>query len=289
MNSTIPTPTRGRRLRNLAIAAATIATVGIAIPVAADASPADGAVLDGRSSGAKPTIVLVHGAWADASSFALVTAGLQHDGYTVLAAPNPLRGLASDAAYVAAFVNQRTTGPVVLVGHSYGGAVITNAAASIPTTKSLVYVDAYAPAEGESILDITAAQPGSVLGVADPTTVFDFVQYPGAPEGDVDAYIKTDLFPGFFAAALPKAVTTPLAVGQSPVTLGALSEKSAAPAWATVPSFFFIGSNDKILPPAEQEAMAARANGYVERGEADHLSMLEVPKAIIKLIERAGK
>jgi pimeloyl-ACP methyl ester carboxylesterase len=275
-----------RRVRKLGVAALTAVVLGVAAPAAADAEPADRV---GRPSPAKPTVVLVHGAWADASSFAPVTAGLQHEGYTVLSAPNPLRGLSADAAYVAAFVNQRTTGPVILVGHSYGGAVITNAAQSIPNVKALVYIDAHALAEGESMLDVTAAQPGSALGVADPSTVFDFVQYPGAPEGDVDTYIKPDLFAGFFAAKLPKAVTATLAASQSPVTLSALSEKSGAPAWARIPSFFFIGSEDKILPPAEQEFMAKRAHGYVERGRTDHLAMLEAPSTIVKLVDRAAK
>jgi pimeloyl-ACP methyl ester carboxylesterase len=275
-----------RRVRKLGVAALTAVVLGVAAPAAADAEPADRV---GRPSPTKPTVVLVHGAWADASSFAPVTAGLQHEGYTVLSAPNPLRGLSADAAYVAAFVNQRTTGPVILVGHSYGGAVITNAAQSIPNVKALVYIDAHALAEGESMLDVTAAQPGSALGVADPSTVFDFAQYPGAPEGDVDTYIKPDLFAGFFAAKLPKAVTATLAVSQSPVTLSALSEKSGAPAWARIPSFFFIGSEDKILPPAEQEFMAKRAHGYVERGRTDHLAMLEAPSTIVKLVDRAAK
>jgi pimeloyl-ACP methyl ester carboxylesterase len=167
--------------------------------------------------------------------------------------------------------------------------VITNAAQSIPNVKALVYIDAHALAEGESMLDVTAAQPGSALGVADPSTVFDFVQYPGAPEGDVDTYIKPELFAGFFAAKLPKAVTATLAASQSPVTLSALSEKSGAPAWARIPSFFFIGSEDKILPPAEQEFMAKRAHGYVERGRTDHLAMLEAPSTIVKLVDRAAK
>ena len=275
-----------KRVRRLGITALTAVALGVAGPGAASAAQAEPV---GKPSPAKPTVVLVHGAWADASSFAPVTAGLQREGYTVLAAPNPLRGLTSDAAYLAAFVKQRTSGPVILVGHSYGGAVITNAAAAIPNVKSLVYIDAHALAEGESVLDVTAAQPGSALGVPDPSTVFDFVQYPGAPAGDVDAYIKAEFFPAFFAAKLPKAVTATLAVGQSPVTLSALSEKSAAPAWASIPSFFFIGSEDKILPPAEQEVMAKRAHGYVERGHTDHLAMLEAPTSIVKLITRAAK
>ena len=286
--------TRNRALGIAGLAAATLVSLGVGIPAAAStaAPPAatQAAPAAPACSTAKPTIVLVHGAWADASSFAPVTSRLQAQGYTVRNAPNPLGSLTGDAANVAAFVNQQIKGPVVLVGHSYGGSVITDAAAQIPTTKSLVYVDAYAPAEGESVLDITAAQPGSVLGVADPTTVFDFVQYTGAPTGDVDAYIKPALFGKFFAAHLPKTQTSELASSQSPVTLGALSAKSAAPAWAKTPSYFFIGSTDAILPPAEQRVMAKRVNAVsVVELQADHLSMLEQPAAITQLIERASR
>src|SRR5207244_2226414 len=134
------------------------------------------------------------------------------------------------AASVAAFIDQATTGPVVLVGHSYGGAVITNAARSLPRVKGLVYVDAYAPAENETVVQLTGAQPGSVLA-ADPATVFDFVQDPSLPQGDPDLYIKRDRFPGAFAAQLPQPVGAQLAATQSPITAGALNAPSGAPAW----------------------------------------------------------
>jgi len=275
---------RGRTAR-LVAAAAMLLTVGVVTPAVASAT--DAAPADHQS--AKPTIVLVHGAWADGSSFAPVAKRLQAEGYTVRIAPNPLRGLASDAAYLAAFVTQSTTGPVVLVGHSYGGAVITNAATSLPTVKSLVYVDAFAPDQGETTLELSGALPGSVLAVADPSNVFNFVQYPGAPTGDVDTYIKPELFAGFFAAHLPKQAGNALAAEQRPVTLSALSEASAAPAWKTLPSYFFVGTNDKIIPPAEQLVMAERAHGTVVKAPADHLSMLEQPAIIASLIERAAK
>jgi pimeloyl-ACP methyl ester carboxylesterase len=127
---------------------------------------------------AKPSVVLVHGAWADASSWKRVTQCLQKRGYTVYAPPNPLRGLHEDAAYIADFVSS-IPGPVVLVGHSYGGAAITDAATSTPNVTALVYADAFAPAEGESVFQLVAEQPGSMLG-GDPATVFDFRPYPGA-------------------------------------------------------------------------------------------------------------
>ncbi|AYG03918.1 alpha/beta fold hydrolase [Gryllotalpicola protaetiae] len=235
----------------------------------------------------KPTIVLVHGAWADASSFAPITSRLIADGYTVLSAPTPLRGLASDSASVAAFVNQATSGPVILVGHSYGGAVISEAALSAPTVKGLVYVDAFAPATGETIVDLAGAKPGSALA-ADPTSIFDFVQDPAQPAGDVDVYIKRSLFAGIFGADLPKQEAAGLAATESAISVGALNEPATGAAWKTLPSWFYIGTDDKVIPTAEQVAMAQRAHGTIVTGKADHLSMLEQPKAIASLIERAA-
>src|SRR5437899_3320041 len=134
----------------------------------------------------KPTIVLVHGAWADGSSWNAVSTELQGQGFTVLTPPNRLRGVAGDAAYVASFLAQRTTGPVVLVGHSYGGVVITNAGTGGGDVRALVYVDAFVPDEGETVFQILGGS-GSALDVPDPTTVLDLVGYPGRPEGDAEA------------------------------------------------------------------------------------------------------
>ena len=134
---------------------------------------------------------LVHGAWADASSWNAVATDLQGQGFTVLAPPNLLRGVAIDAPYVASFLAQRTSGPVVLVGHSYGGFVITNAATGGGDVRALVYVDAFVPDEGETVFQILGGS-GSALDVPDPTTVLDLVGYPGAPEGDAEAFLKPD-------------------------------------------------------------------------------------------------
>jgi len=275
-----------RRWRTAGIAAAAGLVLVVGIPAAATAATAE--QTSAAAKPAKPTIVIVHGAWADGSSFAPVTEELQHDGYKVLVAPNPLRGLASDAANVAAFVNQATTGDVILVGHSYGGAVITNSALQSPTVKGLVYVDAFAPDAGESVLQLVAAQPGSALAVADPSTVLNFVQYPGATGGDVDTYVKPELFGKIFGADLKSKDRDVLAAGQSPVTLSALQATTTNPAWKSLKSYFFVGTNDKVIPPAEQLAMAKRANATVVQGKADHLSMLETPKPIVKLIETAA-
>src|ERR1700709_1391191 len=139
----------------------------------------------------KPTIVLVHGGWADGSSWKGVRAELHEQGFTVLPPPHLLHGEAGDAAYVASFLTQRTTGPVVLVGHSYGGFVITNAGTGGGGVKRLVYGDAFIPDEGEFVFQILGGS-GSALDVPDPTTVLDIVGYPGAPEGDRGAVPKPD-------------------------------------------------------------------------------------------------
>ena len=274
-------------LLSSAVALAAVAGLSATTPTFAESSIHSTHAAASRTT-SKPTIVLVHGAWADASSFAPVTKKLQRDGYTVLNAPNPLRGLAQDSADVATFVNEATKGPVVLVGHSYGGSVITNAATKTPRVKALVYVDAYAPAKGESVIDLTGAKPGSAFAVQDPTTVFNFVQYPRAPKGDVDAYVKPELFKNIFAAKLPTSRTKVLAASQSPIALSALQAPSRAPAWKKIKSYFFIGTRDKVLPAAEQIAMAKRADGVIVKRHADHMSMLETPKQITTLIMRAA-
>ena len=254
----------------------------VALTVAALATPATFASASTAQydSPSKPTVVLVHGAWADASSWAKVTSRLQDDGYRVLAAPNPLRGLSSDAAYLAAFLQQRTTGPVVLVGHSYGGAVITNAALSDPDVKALVYVDAFVPDQGETVLGLQG-------GGGDPTALFDFVQYPGAPPGDVDLYIKLGVFPQVFANDLPATTAAQLAASQRPITFGALQEPSGAPAWRSLPSWYLVGTDDHILPPALQLFMAQRAESTITQVPASHLSMLSRPGAVVRLIVAA--
>ncbi|GLY19652.1 alpha/beta hydrolase [Kineosporia sp. NBRC 101677] len=265
--------------RPLLVLAAVAALSGAATAVPATAQ---------ASTSAKPTVVLVHGAWADASSFAPVTQRLQHDGYQVLNAPNPLRGLAADAASVAAFVNQATEGPVVLVGHSYGGAVITNAATQAPRVRALAYIDAFAPAAGETIVQLTGAKPGSALA-APVETVFDVVQDPAMPAGDVDLYVKRSRFREIFAAHLPAKSAKALAAAQSPIAAGALQEPSGEPAWKTLPSEFVVGTGDRVIPAAEQLAMAQRAHGHVTQVSADHLSMLQKPAVVTAAIERAAR
>jgi len=234
----------------------------------------------------KPTIVLVHGAWADASSWSRVITRLQSDGYTVDAPPDPLRGIASDSASLASFL-KTIPGPVVLVGHSYGGAVITNAATSDPEVKALVYVDAFIPDQGQTILQLVSGAPGSHLA-GDPKTVFNFVPFgPGA--GDVDVYIKPRVFPDAFANGLSRTLAGELAASQRPLALSALQEPSGPPAWATIRSWSVIGTQDHVIPPAEQLAMSRHAGARITEIAAPHLSMLADPSGVTDVILKAAR
>jgi pimeloyl-ACP methyl ester carboxylesterase len=232
---------------------------------------------------AKPTIVLVHGAWADGSSWNAVSTELQGQGFTVLTPPNLLRGVTTDAPYVASFLAQRTKGPVVLVGHSYGGFVITNAALAGGDVKALVYVDAFMPDEGETTF-VVLGDSGSALAVPDPTTVLDVVGYPGAPEGDADAYLKPDVVHTAFAPDLPEADRWLIAASQRPLTLAANTIPSGAPAWKTLPSWAVIGTEDRIIPPAAQRRMAGRAGATITEVDSSHVSMVSHPDVSVAAI-----
>ena len=231
----------------------------------------------------KPTIVLVHGAWADASSWNAVAAELQSQDFTVLAPPNLLRGVAQDAGYIGSFLAQRTSGPVVLVGHSYGGFVITNAGTGGGDVRALVYVDAFMPADEENTFQILGGS-GSALDVPDPTTVLDLVGYPGAPEGDAEAFLKPDTVHRSFAQDLPEADRWLIAAGQRPITLAANTTGSMTSAWKTLPSWTVVGTEDRIIPPEVQHRMAARAGATVTEVSGSHVSMVSQPQATIDAI-----
>jgi pimeloyl-ACP methyl ester carboxylesterase len=239
----------------------------------------------GKTHASKPAIVLVHGAWADASSWSRVITRLQSDGYTVYAPPDPLRGLASDSAYLGNFL-KKISGPIVLVGHSYGGAVITNAAATEPDVKALVYVDGFIPDQGQTILQLISAEPGSHL-TADEST-FKFVPFgPGA--GDVDLYVWPSVFPDAFANGLSPRLAAELAASQRPLAASALGEPSGPPAWATVRSWSVIGTQDHVIPPAEQVAMSTHAGARITEIEAPHLSMIADPGDVTHVILEAAR
>lgn len=243
--------------------------------------------LFGASEGAtesKPTVVLVHGSWADASSWSEVIARLTHDGFTVRAVPNELRSLSGDAAVVRAFL-QTIAGPVVLVAHSYGGAVITNAATGLENVVALVYVNAFAPAEGESAFQL--AGPDSALAVPDPTSVFDLVPAALPPTAESAVYLKESAVFGPFAAGLGRDEKTLVYATQRPAAFGALTEPSGDPAWRTIPSWYVLGLKDQIIPPAAQRAMAERAGSTVTEYGAGHLGLLSEPKVVVHVIEEA--
>jgi pimeloyl-ACP methyl ester carboxylesterase len=232
---------------------------------------------------AKPTVVLVHGAWADSSSWDGVVSRLLKDGYPVDVFPTPLRSLSGDADALRDYLDA-IAGPVVLVGHSYGGAVITNAATGSTAVKALVYVDAFAPAEGQAVISLPG--PDSVLANPVVTDVFDLVPA-GAPTDTTDFYITKALFPSAFANDLPASRGRVLAVTQRPVTYGALIEPSGAPAWQTIPSWYEVGTKDKVIPASAQRAMAASIKAHVTFSPTGHLPMLSRPDDVTGTIESA--
>jgi pimeloyl-ACP methyl ester carboxylesterase len=265
-------------------------TAGAALAIVAAVIPSKVTTVNATSSHtsqSNATIVLVHGAWADGSSWDKVVRRLQRDGYTVEVPPNPLRGLASDSAYLSSFLHT-ITGPIVLVGHSYGGAVITNAATGNAQVKALVYVDAFIPDQNDTVIQLVSAQPGSHLAGPLPQ-VFNFGQDPGLPPQDPDLYVKPSLFPDAFANGLPSAEAAVLAATQRPLAAGAVQEKSGVPAWKTIPSWCLIGTADHVIPPAEQMVMCLRPNFHTVQVDAPHLSMIAHPGAVTDLIETAAQ
>ena len=236
----------------------------------------------GQAAASKPTIVLVHGAFAESSSWNGVVADLSKKGYPVVAAANPLRGVASDASYVAALV-KTITGPVILVGHSYGGAVISAAANGAENVKGLVFVAAFAPDVGESCLDLTGKFPGSTLPptLAPPVALGD---------GGKDFYIQQVKFGHQFAADVPAAQAVLMAATQRPVKEAALAEPAGTPAWKAIPSWAIYGTGDLNIPPAAMAFMAERAHskGTVVVKGASHVVMVSHPHEVSALIEKAA-
>jgi pimeloyl-ACP methyl ester carboxylesterase len=231
---------------------------------------------------AKPAIVLVHGAFAESSSWNGVIGLLEQDGYTVVAAANPLRSVKSDADSVASVVSS-IKAPVVLVGHSYGGSVISEAAVGQANVRALVYVAAFAPDAGETASALSGKFPGSTLGSA----LADPVPLTG---GGKDLYIRRDKFWKQFAADVKESDAKLMAATQRPITEAALNEASTEPAWKRTPSWFIYGDQDRNIPPAAIAWMAERAHAkqtVVIKG-ASHVVMISNPQAVAKVIESAA-
>ncbi|MEV8528411.1 MULTISPECIES: alpha/beta hydrolase [unclassified Streptomyces] len=226
-----------------------------------------------------PTVVLVHGAFADAASWSGVIAELQSHGIPVIAPPNPLRGLASDAAYVASVAAQ-IDGPVVLVGHSYGGALIT-VAGTTENVVGLVYVAAYVLEEGESLGELQGRFPDSPL-------VSNLKQWTYPVQGAdpaVEVTITPDAFPDVFAADVPADVTKVLAAAQRPLAAAAFEETAAAAAWKTKPSWALVACADHAINPEVERFGAERAGAtIVEIEGASHAVAVSQPKQVAALI-----
>jgi pimeloyl-ACP methyl ester carboxylesterase len=236
------------------------------------------------ASGVKPTVVLVHGAWADASSWNGELKLLREAGYPVRAIANPLRNLTTDSETVADFL-RTLHGPVVLVGHSYGGSVITNAAAQVDNVKALVYVDAAAPAVGETNGSLSGKT--SALN-APPNTLFDNVAYPGAPAGAKDLYLKKNIFLKNFANDLPRDQAADLWASQRAASTVAFGTPSKYAAWKKIPSWYFISTGDQIITPQSELSMARRAKSKITTFQGgSHLTLISHPKEVTAVITSA--
>jgi pimeloyl-ACP methyl ester carboxylesterase len=264
-----------RLLRRLVVV--TFALAALALPAGAQAGAR-------KATGHPPTIVLVHGAFADASSWNGVVAPLQRAGYTVIAPANPLRGIVYDATYTASVV-KTITGPVVLVGHSYGGAVIGQAAADLPNVKALVFVDAFALDVGEDTGTAGADFPAPLLSSSLLTRPFAL---PGGQTG-TDVYVDPSRFHAAMGADLPKRTTRLLAATQRPIAQSAFSEKPTAAAWKTIPSTFIIGRQDRAIDPGELRFMAQRAHGRTIEINSSHLSLISHAGVVASVIRDTAR
>jgi len=224
--------------------------------------------------------VLEHGDWADASSWTSVMRILQDKGYTVVAPPNLLRGPDTDAPYLASYLKS-ISGPIVLVAHSYGGFVATNAATGNPNVKALVYIDAFAPAQGETAGDLVA-RGHSCVG-PDALNVVPL-------DNGADLYLRWGAnasYPGFmkcFANGLDRKQAALLAAQQRPAAPAQFTEPSGPPAWKTIPSWSLIGTEDHVIPAALEQEMDTRAGAHITRIKAGHLSLITNPGDVTKVI-----
>ncbi|HEY4225458.1 MAG TPA: alpha/beta hydrolase [Pseudolysinimonas sp.] len=232
-----------------------------------------------------PTVVLVHGAFADAGSWAGVTAILQAARVTVLAPANPLRGVTSDSAYIASVISQ-IDGPVLAVGHSYGGAVITNAGTAASNVVGLVYISAFAPDEGEKLGDVTATSADAIL-----STALLPRQFPtgSGSEPAVELYVDPAKFHEVFAADLPAAQSAVLGASQRPIAAAAFDDATGVPAWKTLPSWAVVGTGDKAAGADLTRAHAQRAGSQLTELDGSHLVFVAQPQPVADVILTALK
>lgn len=251
--------------------------------VALTAACSGGASAEQPPAAAKPTVVLVHGAFADSSSWNAVVKILKSEGFPVIAAANPLRGLNSDAEYVRSVLDD-VTGPVVLAGHSYGGSVMSVAADGQPNVKALVYVASFILETGESTGELAGKFPGAQLGPA-----LDAVAFPVENGGTADdLYIKQDEFRRVFAADVPEDVASLMAVTQRPIAAAALEEPATKTAWKTIPSWNLITTEDLAIPAESMRFMGERAAAQNVEVTASHAVTVSKPEAVAALIGQAA-
>jgi pimeloyl-ACP methyl ester carboxylesterase len=283
-------PDRFRRVRHAVIAAVLLGTAGLsgcgsaaapAQPPPAQAAPAPAP--QAAPQGPKPTVVLVHGAFADASSWAGVVTRLQKQGYTVTAPALPMRGLASDSAYLASLLAQ-IKGPVVLAAHSYGGAVISNAATNADNVKALVYVNAFATENGEVLGNAEKGSTDSALNPA--LQQFTYPTDNGATATEL--LVDPAKFPAVFGGDLPPEEAAELAATQRPIAASAFSEPAGPPAWKTRPSWAVVATGDKAAGTDVTLSMAKRAKATITELPGSHLIMVSQPDAVTDVIVKAA-
>ncbi|MCD0484134.1 alpha/beta hydrolase [Streptacidiphilus sp. ASG 303] len=262
------------------------AAAAVAAVVAVSAAPAfaDGAPPLPERARVKPTVVLVHGTNVDSSSWDGVAGRLRRDGYPVVVIANPLRGLSYDASYTKS-VLRGIKGPIVLVGHSYGSAVVNEAALGNRSVEAVVAVAGFLPDKGESSAELVAKYPGSTLARTVTT-----LPYPRMGGGTgMDVYVKQELYPQQFAADVPLRVSSVMALTQRPVDSGALGQKATGAAWRTVPAYDLITADDRNIPAAAQRWMARRAHAVSVEIRSSHVAPVSHPDAVTGLIERAAR
>lgn len=234
-------------------------------------------------NGSTPTVLLVHGAFADASSWSGVIAVLQSLSIDVIAPANPLRGLPSDARYIASVADE-IDGPTVLVGHAYGGAVITVAGSVAGNVAGLVYVSGFALDAGESILDLSARFPESLLASVLRPAVF--ADRDG--ESAVELYVDREAYPRLFAGDLPAPVAAIAASTQRPITQAGFEDRASAAAWRTLPSWYVLATADRAITPDAQRFMAIRAGATTVEVDASHAVAASQPDVVADQIRVAA-
>lgn len=273
MNNKTRGAIRKRRVVVAGVAAAAL-TAGLGVAGVAEAATAS-------DSPAKPTIVLVYGAFEDSSSWEGVTRRLQHDGYPVVIPAVPLRGVASDSAYVESIVDT-IKGPTVIVGHSYGGMIVNEVAAQRASqTKAAVYVAAVEPRAGESVAQLEALFPGSLLGPD--TTVAQ--AYPGG----TDLYVKPQSYRALFAGDRSASDAAVGAATQRPIESAALTEPAAHTAPSSIPAYAIVATQDKGIPPATERFLAKRAGAHTSEIRAAHDVAVTHPDEVARVVEQAAQ